>query len=222
MRRLLLSTLTAAGLTLVGVNSFAVDVNSQDAQMEQNIKQDTKQEAETQKEITGTSETESKTPAKGEEHFVKEGETLSVIAKEFLGSEGEWRAIADLNDIKDPDRIFVGQHLRLPSTKGELDAETKEQMKQETKQEVAGETDNLKEVTGEVTAIKDSTLTVKDEMGKIHTIKAVQSLKADSLEFEEVEVGDDIEVHMENGKAISIEKVESGPTGGSTEGASSK
>ena len=203
MRKLLLSTLIGAGLTLVGVNSFAVDVNTKDAQMEQNMKQDTKQEAETQKGITGTSERESKTPAKGEDYVVKEGDTLSGIAKEFLGSEVEWRAIADLNDIKDPDRIFVGQNLRLPSTKGELDAEAKEQMKQETKQEVAGETDKLKEITGEVTQINigGHTLTVEDKSGKNHLVRFTGKKQLDGLK-----AGDMVHIKMENGKAVSIQK----------------
>lgn len=122
MRKLLLSTLIAAGLTLVGVSSFAVDVTPQDVQMEQQ-KQDTKQEAETQKEITGTSE--------GEEYVVQLGDTLSGIAKEVLGSEGEWRAIAELNDIENPDRIFVGKRLHMPSTQNnEMSAEMEQQTKQ--------------------------------------------------------------------------------------------
>ncbi len=130
MRKLFLSALITAGLTLVGVNSFAVDVTPQDVQIEQQ-KQDTKQEAETQKEITGTSENESKTPAKGEEYVVQPGDTLSGIAKEVLGSEGKWRAIAELNDIENPDRIFVGKRLHMPSTQNnEMSAEMEQQTKQ--------------------------------------------------------------------------------------------
>src|SRR3990170_5681847 len=107
MRKLLLSTLIAAGLTLVGVSSFAVDVISQDVQMGQK-KQDTKQGVETLSETTGTFE--------GEEYVVQEGDTLSEIAKEFLGSEEEWRPIAKANDIENPDKIIVGQRLHMPST----------------------------------------------------------------------------------------------------------
>jgi len=73
------------------------------------------------------------------------------------------------------------------------------------------------EIKGQVTHIMGHTLTVKDEEGKTHTFKA-----SDPKSLEGIKVGDKVDVKLENGKAISIEKVESGPTEGSTEGESSK
>lgn len=47
-------------------------------------------------------------------YTVKRGDTLSSIAARRLGDSSLWRKIADLNDIRDPKRIRVGQVLRLP------------------------------------------------------------------------------------------------------------
>ena len=118
MRRFFISALIAAGLTFIGVSSFAETEQPTNPEMEQptnpemeqHMKQDTKQGADTQ-----------------EEYVVKEGDTLSGIAKEVLGSEGEWRAIAELNDIRNPDIILVGQRLLLPSTPdGKVESEPTE------------------------------------------------------------------------------------------------
>ncbi len=171
MRKLLLSALIGAGLTLVGVNSFAVYEQPQDAQKGQQIEQEIKQEVKTKSETIWTPESESKAPAEGEEYIVKEGDTLLKIAKEFLGSEG-------------------------------------------------GGTDWMKEITGEVTDVMDSTIKVKDEMGKTHTIRVADSLETGSLELEEVKVGDDVHIEFENGQAITIHKTEDmkGSRGASEEG----
>ena len=48
------------------------------------------------------------------EHIVKRGDTLSKIATGKLGSAGQWRVIAELNGIINPNRIRVGQRLQLP------------------------------------------------------------------------------------------------------------
>jgi nucleoid-associated protein YgaU len=48
---------------------------------------------------------------------VKEGDNLSKIAKRELGDAEQWRAIYDANreTIKDPDLIYPGQVLTIPS-----------------------------------------------------------------------------------------------------------
>ena len=48
------------------------------------------------------------------EYIVKRGDTLSKIATGKLGSAGQWRVIAELNGIINPNRIRVGQRLQLP------------------------------------------------------------------------------------------------------------
>jgi nucleoid-associated protein YgaU len=52
----------------------------------------------------------------GTTYVVKEGDSLSKIAKRHYGDAGEWRKIYDANrdQIKDPDLIHPGQPLRLP------------------------------------------------------------------------------------------------------------
>lgn len=47
-------------------------------------------------------------------YTVKSGDTLSAIAARQLGSPSKWKQIADLNGIRDPNRLQVGQTLRLP------------------------------------------------------------------------------------------------------------
>ena len=50
------------------------------------------------------------------QYAVQSGDTLSSIAERFLGDSERWRAIfqANRDQIEDPDRIFVGQVLRVP------------------------------------------------------------------------------------------------------------
>jgi LysM repeat protein len=72
-----------------------------------------------------TSETESQEPlAEGEqgaevagegEYVVKEGDTLAEIAEEHFGSQDKWIVIARANDLENPDAIYVGQRLDIPS-----------------------------------------------------------------------------------------------------------
>ncbi|WP_207468768.1 peptidoglycan-binding protein LysM [Paracoccus fontiphilus] len=49
-------------------------------------------------------------------HTVKKGETLSEIAKAYLGSASKYNAIFEANRpmLSDPDRIYPGQTLRIP------------------------------------------------------------------------------------------------------------
>ncbi len=49
------------------------------------------------------------------EYVVKEGDTLGDIAEEQLGSQEDWQIIARANDIDNPDKIYVGQRLTIPS-----------------------------------------------------------------------------------------------------------
>lgn len=49
-------------------------------------------------------------------HTVKKGETLSAIAKEYLGSASKYPLIFEANRpmLSDPDKIYPGQTLRIP------------------------------------------------------------------------------------------------------------
>lgn len=47
-------------------------------------------------------------------YTVKKGDTLSGIAKWHLGDASKWHAIADLNGIRDPRTLQIGQVLRIP------------------------------------------------------------------------------------------------------------
>jgi hypothetical protein len=46
---------------------------------------------------------------------VREGDTLSSIAARILGDPLRWTEIADLNELRDPDHLEIGQRLILPS-----------------------------------------------------------------------------------------------------------
>jgi len=59
--------------------------------------------------------TESSEIAGEGEYVVKEGDTLGDIAEEQLGSKEDWKIIARANDIENPDMIYVGQRLTIPS-----------------------------------------------------------------------------------------------------------
>ena len=54
------------------------------------------------------------TPAGYVEYTVKENESLWTIADEWLGSGAKWNLIAEANPSIDPNRLRVGQVLRLP------------------------------------------------------------------------------------------------------------
>jgi len=70
--------------------------------------------------------------------------------------------------------------------------------KQHTKQVAVAST----EVKGEIIRVKGHTLTLKDEAGKEHLVRA-----AETKMFEGLKVGDRVDVKLENGKAISVEKI---------------
>lgn len=50
-------------------------------------------------------------------YTVEKGDTLSHIAKAHYGKASKWRAIFEANrdQIKDPDKIFPGQVLKIPA-----------------------------------------------------------------------------------------------------------
>jgi nucleoid-associated protein YgaU len=53
-------------------------------------------------------------PVKPPEHTVARGETLAIIAKHWYGDASRAAVIASNNGIADPNRIEVGQQLRIP------------------------------------------------------------------------------------------------------------
>jgi|GEM_PF-717849 len=67
-------------------------------------------------------------PAAGDGYVVRAGDSLSQIAQDQLGGASRWREIVALNPGLDPDRLLVGQSLRLPggarSSPGALDPRT--------------------------------------------------------------------------------------------------
>lgn len=52
-----------------------------------------------------------------DEYVVREGDTLSAIAMELLGSASRWTEIASANGIRDPSRLAIGTRLRIPASK---------------------------------------------------------------------------------------------------------
>jgi LysM repeat protein len=50
-----------------------------------------------------------------QEYIVQSGDTLSAIAQRFLGARGNWQAIANANNISNPNSLRVGQRLLIPS-----------------------------------------------------------------------------------------------------------
>ncbi|HSP06110.1 MAG TPA: LysM peptidoglycan-binding domain-containing protein, partial [Acidobacteriota bacterium] len=54
--------------------------------------------------------------AKEQTYTVQKGDTLSAIAKKFYGNAGQYMKIFNANrdQLKDPDRINVGQVLKIP------------------------------------------------------------------------------------------------------------
>ena len=51
-------------------------------------------------------------------YTVLKGDTLSRIAKHFYGKASNWKPIFEANrdQLKDPDKIFPGQVLKIPAT----------------------------------------------------------------------------------------------------------
>lgn len=55
------------------------------------------------------------------EYVVQEGDTLGKIAEKKLGSAAKWRALAEANDIHNPDALEIGQRLKIPEHSGSMD-----------------------------------------------------------------------------------------------------
>jgi nucleoid-associated protein YgaU len=55
-------------------------------------------------------------PAASDTYVVKAGDSLSKIAKQTYGDAKAWKRIFEANKdvIKDPDKVFPGQKLKLP------------------------------------------------------------------------------------------------------------
>ncbi len=49
------------------------------------------------------------------EHTIKAGDTMTSIATEWFGDANKWSLIAKENPLADPNRLVIGQKLRLPS-----------------------------------------------------------------------------------------------------------
>jgi LysM repeat protein len=49
-----------------------------------------------------------------QEYIVKAGDTLSAIARRFLGVNADWREIARINNITNPANLQIGQRLLIP------------------------------------------------------------------------------------------------------------
>lgn len=69
--------------------------------------------------IDGIAKVEADLPEQDEApvfHTVKKGETLSAIAKAYLGNANKYNAIFEANRpmLSDPDKIYPGQTLRIP------------------------------------------------------------------------------------------------------------
>ena len=58
--------------------------------------------------------------AKGEEHTIKAGDTLSKLAEQYYGSAGKWEKIYEANreSIKNPNYVFIGQKITIPAAAG--------------------------------------------------------------------------------------------------------
>ncbi|HMS15403.1 MAG TPA: LysM peptidoglycan-binding domain-containing protein [Planctomycetota bacterium] len=72
-----------------------------------------------QKQDAPTSDPAPVAPAKGQWHVVKSGETLSSLAKRYLGKESAWPSIRDANrdTLKDPAHLKLGSRLLIPSAR---------------------------------------------------------------------------------------------------------
>lgn len=60
--------------------------------------------------------TEVRTDSKGKYVVVEKGDTLSAIARKHLGSANKYPQLASLNNISNPNLIYVGQKIYLPGT----------------------------------------------------------------------------------------------------------
>ena len=65
--------------------------------------------------ITDTSKEIPPRSADGVYYTVKPGDSLSMIAEDFLGKSSRWKEIIELNPGVKPEALYVGKRLRMPS-----------------------------------------------------------------------------------------------------------
>jgi len=158
------------------------------------------------------------------EYTVKQGDTLSGIAESTLGSADKWTLIAKINSISNPDEIFVGQKLTLPSNsyrheikvdKNKSEGKLNEKPDYQTDSEIvdsdegalkvseASTTEYTTEntITGQIESAQSGsyTLIITDENGDSHQFKLSNSDILDG-----VKQGDTVEVGFQDGMAVSV------------------
>lgn len=226
MNRLLLSSILATGLALGASGVFAADQYgnpSDETQQTENYQQSPSTE---------------NLGSEGGEYTVQSGDTLSSIAEAELGSQDRWQEIARANDIENPDHIYAGQKLTIPTGQSEAATAGNEMAGQ---QETAVETPaNQNEASdmGAKTGEEDETMSepqseqsgeqsmdqtqqeLKGEITAIDshkdsfTVKDEQGLThsftklEDKDMLEQISVGDFVKIQIENGTVVSLEKVE--------------
>ena len=86
-----LASLALAGTITVGVSGVAYAENSEPTVIEETQEQTEK------------------------EYIVKEKDTLGKIAQKYFGNSGYWELLAKYNHLTDPNTIYVGQKIKIPT-----------------------------------------------------------------------------------------------------------
>lgn len=159
------------------------------------------------------------------EYIVKKGDTLSEIAENTLGSEDKWPLIAKINNLSNPDEIFVGQKLKLPADLGTQDTKVDEyeseaglnenpvyqpdsditgsdESDMKAKEVLSAAEDYVENtITGRIESSEtgSDTLIITDENGNSHEFKLSNSDVLDG-----VQQGDTVEIEFQNGVAVSV------------------
>ena len=164
------------------------------------------------------------TDNQGTKYIVKEGDTLSEIAENTLGSEDKWPLLVKINHLSNPDIIFVGQKLILPAdadtkkikvNENKSEARLNENPDYDTDSEIVGSDEENMKVSdaSEADIITDSTITgqiensqrgsntliIIDENGDSHKFK----LSSPDV-LNGVNEGDTVEVEFKDGMAVSV------------------
>jgi nucleoid-associated protein YgaU len=71
-----------------------------------------------EKKATARAPATTKTPVEGQEYTIQPGDTLSRLAGQFYGAVNKWPKIYEANTktIKNPDYIYIGQKIVIPSS----------------------------------------------------------------------------------------------------------
>jgi nucleoid-associated protein YgaU len=130
MRRIASSLFTLAAAALIAAPALAANevperstdstMNSTDDGQDANTGMDDPMDRDMDAENADRDSTMS-AAAEGE-YVVKQGDTLAEIAKDELGSADEWKQIASANGIDDPEKLRVGQKLKIPAKSGTDDS----------------------------------------------------------------------------------------------------